>query len=390
MVKTAIAQDKEMVACRLCSATDDIHVILRQKNAPRNIQRLLSKNEIADDAGRPLVVYECRSCGLVQIAAGLSGEYYDDYLMTVSHSTTMVAYQEDQARNFIGRFGLAGKPVIEIGCGDGHYLSLLARAGARAAGIEPSAAFRRAAEHLGLPIYEGYVTRGRVIEGGPFAGFAARQVLEHVGDIRDFLIGIRRNMLPGAVGLVEVPRLEKAVRDARFYDFFADHLNYFSERTLRAALEITGYEVLETLSGMNEEFNIALVRVPVGADFSVLAGAAQKTAGQIQSFIARHHNAGRRVAVWGAGGKGLTSMAEINVSGIAYVVDSDIHKQGAYTPVTHLLVRPPSALSEDLVEGVILTALAYKDEIISQLRRDLGFRGEIAVLSADLEILPAI
>ncbi|WP_163540404.1 methyltransferase domain-containing protein, partial [Klebsiella pneumoniae] len=77
----------------------------------------------------------------------------------------------------------------------------------------------------------GYVTADRRLADGPFDGFVTRQVLEHVPDINDFLIGIRRNLKPGAYGLIEVPSLEKALEDRRFYDFFPDHLNYFSLET---------------------------------------------------------------------------------------------------------------------------------------------------------------
>jgi hypothetical protein len=65
-------------------------------------------------------------------------------------------------------------------------------------------------------------------------------VLEYILDVIGFLLAIRESLKPGATGLVQVPSLEQ--EGARFYDFFPDHLNYFSARTLRLALERTSYD----------------------------------------------------------------------------------------------------------------------------------------------------
>ena len=96
---------------------------------------------------------------------------------------------------------------------------------------------------------------------------------------------------------------------------------------------------------------------------------------------------GRRVAAWGSGAKGLTSLAEAGGEGIRYVVDSDPYKQGRLTPVTHLPVVAPQQLVDEPVDVVLLTALAYRDEVIAELRGPLGFEGTIAVLGSPLELL---
>jgi hypothetical protein len=42
------------------------------------------------------------------------------------------------------------------------------------------------------------------------------------------------------------------------------------------------------------------------------------------------------------------------------------------------------------VDLMVLTALAYRDEIIAELRGRLGFRGTIAVLGTPLELLEGV
>lgn len=371
--------------CKLCRSAALKQVLMLAK-APRTISRLLRPEELAQDHGVDLRVFQCGSCGFVQLIQTLQDDYYDDYLMTATHSTTMQTYQREQVADFVGRFGLQGRRVVEIGCGDGHYLSLLTEAGAEVVGVEPSSPFRLRALERGLRVHAGYVTEAEPAPEGPFEAVVARQVLEHVPDPLDFLLGVRASLADGGVGLIEVPSLEQAYEQCRFYDFFADHLNYFSARTLRYALERCGFDVVETSRGMNGEFNVALVRAAERFDFQRLRQTIDTLAADITAFRDGIQAAGGRIAVWGAGGKGLASMAALGVEGFAYLVDSDPLKIGAFTPVTHLPIVPPSRLRDDPVEAVVVTALAYRDEILRQIREELGFRGPIAFLGPRLDV----
>ena len=244
--------------CRLCQQTS-LFKVLTFNNAPKNVQRLFSKADVHVDKPVDFDVFECRSCGFVQIPPLLDDDYYDDYMMVSTHSQQIQDYQKRQSTDFINRFDLQGVKVLEIGCGDGSYLDHLKKAGCDPTGIEPSATSRLIALGRGHTVLDGYITRKRVLDGGPYCGFVTRQVLEHVPDIHDFLAGINANLEVGAVGLVEVPSLEKALQDRRYYDFFPDHVNYFSSRTLRIALELNGFEVVDVVHDMFDEYITATV-----------------------------------------------------------------------------------------------------------------------------------
>lgn len=372
--------------CRLCHS-NRLSRCLTLNNAPRSIQRLLTEDQLGSDSAITLSVYQCKECGLVQLAETLESDYYEEYVMTVSHSPQMRAFQRSQAFDFVSKFDLVGKPVIEIGCGDGSYLQYLHEARAIPYAIEPSQPFRQMAQARSFQILEGYVGRQQPVPGAPYDAFVTRQVLEHVPDPNDFLQGIRQVLGSTGVGLVEVPSLEQALEGGRFYDFFPDHLSYFSSLTLCHALERNGFEVLEVSRGMNGEYNVALVRKAPEHDFITLQRTLDVITQDLRTFVETHHLQGRRVAVWGAGGKGVTVLAVAQVRGIAYVVDSDPHKQGRFTPVSHLPIFAPQKLLLDPVDAVIVTALAYRDEILTELREALGFRGTIAILGQRLQIV---
>lgn len=376
-------------ACRLCAHTE-LSVPLVLGKSPRNIQRLFRPETISQDRSVELCVRQCEKCGFVQLDPLLENEYYDDYLMGAPHSAQMQTYQQRQANQFVRDFGLAGKSIKEIGSGDGSYLGHLRAAGCEATGIEPSAKSRAIAIAAGHRVEEGYVTADRRLEAAPYDAFVTRQVLEHVPDIHGFLTGIRRNLKPGAAGLVEVPSLEKALADRRFYDFFPDHVNYFSSRTLRLALEMNGFEVLKVRHDMFDEYIVAYVRRFEHPSLDEIAATVHSLGDELRRYVADCHAKGRKVAIWGAGGKGLSVMASAGIADVDLLVDSDPVKQGLVAPVTHLRVESPDALARHGIDAVIVTAMAYKNEILRNLRDDLGFRGEIAVLGHRLEqVAPA-
>lgn len=375
--------------CRLCGN----HRLSMQfviDRAPSNISRLLRANEITNDKPIELTVYQCDSCGMVQLADILESDFYEDYVMTVSHSQQMADYQRTQAAHFVDHFNLVGKSVLEVGCGDGFYLTHLADLKMNVAGIEPSKSFRALAKERGIRCYAGYATQESPPPGGPYQAFVTRQVFEHVPNPRDFLLGIRASLTPDAVGLIEVPSLEQALEHDRFYDFFPDHLNYYCERTLRFAIESCGYDVETIERGMNGEYWVAYVRNAAPQNVSKFGEVIRRVTGQIRDVCDSAAEEGKRVAVWGAGAKGITALAASGKINADYVIDSDPHKEGLHMPVSHLPIFAPNRLQEQPVDMVILTALAYRNEIIAQLRENLNYTGEIAVLGPNIEIIPAI
>ncbi len=371
-------------SCRLC-AHGEAEVTLTIGRAPRNIQNLLRKEDLERDNAIKLEVRTCRRCGFVQIPPVLDDTYYDDYLMATTHSVQMQSYQQKQAADFVQRFELVGKKVLEAGCGDGNFLNHLKDAGAVVYGVEPSQRFREIALDRQHSVEEGYVTAERALRDGPFDGFVTRQVLEHVPEIHGFLTGIRRNLCDGAFGLIEVPSLEKALQDHRYYDFFTDHVNYFSLDTLRLALTLNGFEVLDAYQDMFDEYNVALVRAVNPPSLDGIQRTSSDLADDLRRFVLDQHEDGKKVAVWGAGGKGLSVLASAGIDDLDLLIDSDPHKHGRYTPVSHVLVQEPTPQSIREVDAIIITAMAYRNEIEAMLRGRYGFEGTIAVLGHRLE-----
>jgi len=367
--------------CRIC-AYSELTPCLHYTTSPRNIERLLEKQALAADSSVELRAVVCARCGHVQLPVTLADDYYDEYLMSHSHAPKMQRFQRQQAATFLEHFGLKEPRAFEAGCGDGQFSLILRELGCKVLANEPSAKARRACEEKGLDVVAGFVGRGAYPElAGGFDMVVARQVLEHVPDPCDFLTGLRELLKPGGVGLIEVPALEQALEHDRFFDFFPDHLSYFSADALIHACQRNRLRVERVQRAMDGEYNEVWMRRIESPSLVSIQAAADSIASTFQSFFAQETAKGRSVAVWGAGAKGVLTLALVDVSPVRYLVDMDPVKHTRFTPVSHLEVFPPDILKTRPVDTVLITALAYKDEIIRDLRENIGFQGHIACLS---------
>lgn len=150
----------------------------------------------------------------------------------------------------------AGDRVLDLGCGDGSFAAALAGAGAdvtaadvsgealrRARDRAPSARAVRLAEDAPLPFAE-----------DAFDLVWAGETLEHVADVAGLLAELRRVLAWGGALIVTTPNTSRvgvafdALRGRpleRRLDPRADHLRFFTARTLSAVLRDAGFAQVE-------------------------------------------------------------------------------------------------------------------------------------------------
>jgi SAM-dependent methyltransferase len=388
-------------SCRLCGEYS-LHKIIETDCAPASVERLLTRPELCNDGPVSLRVFQCRHCDLAQLIDIMPDDYYEDYEMAVSFSPRYVTYLRELSDYFTSITGLRSGRIAEIGCGDGTFMGVLQEQKFTVTGVEPSDRFREKAVANGFAVHKRYISADTTVPGAPYDAIVSRQVLEHVADINGFLSGLKKSLAPGGFALVEVPSLEIAVSNGRFYDFFPDHVNYFSQAALCSALEFHGFQVLDVRQTFQGEFNTIVARLEVDklslnstpwlgqqSELGSIVLAIEGINDLLDNFFAKCRREKLRVAVWGSGGKGVSALAVAGISaenGPAYVVDSDSRKQALYMPVSHFKVYPPERLNYDPVDVVLVTALAHIDEIIEVLRNELQFGGEILALGTTLEV----
>ncbi len=101
-----------------------------------------------------------------------------------------------------------GQRVLEIGCGDGLFLSMLKQAGHSATGLEINGEAIRAGTAAGLDIRHATVEQFAAACSKPFDVVCGFQVLEHVTDPRSFIDSALRCLRDDGLAIFAVPNGE--------------------------------------------------------------------------------------------------------------------------------------------------------------------------------------
>lgn len=373
--------------CRVCHGALYTEPLLSYTGMPAAAQNFPDASTIALDTAHDLDVYQCASCGLVQLTNS-PVPYYKDVIRAVAFSEEMRDFRLNQLKHWAEKYDLTHRKVIEIGCGHGEYLSLLNTVGVDAYGIEHAEEAVAACQQVKLQVYQGYFGDYQQKKmSTKFDGFMCLNFMEHWPDPNASLSEISDRLTDQAIGLVEVPNFDMILEKGLFSEFISDHLFYFTQATFNFILQKNGFEVLECKPVWHDYILSAVVRKRTKTDLSYLNSFRVDLTTQVNQFVNQFQP--KQVAIWGAGHQALAiiSLAKL-ADKIAYVVDSATFKQGKLTPASHLPIVAPSTLNERPVNAIIVMAASYSDEVSQMIRSTFGNKMLIAVLrDHDLEVL---
>jgi SAM-dependent methyltransferase len=200
----------------------------------------------------------CAACGFVfnpdfDPALAAIGARYESSQSASAHFS---AFARSLATEWIERYGLHERTVLEVGCGSGDFLRQLRRSGVGAAvGIDPLADTAAATDGVSF-IADVFDERHAGLDA---AALVCRHTLEHVQDVSVFLHHIRRwtQGRRDRPVLFELPAAERIFAERAFWDVYYEHCNYFTAATLRRALELAGFEVLRITHAYDDQYLIA-------------------------------------------------------------------------------------------------------------------------------------
>lgn len=378
-----------MKKCIVCEGGFFKNPLMTLPDMPASAQDIPDKDRVASDRGITLSLVQCRECGLVQFDT-TPVAYYRDVIRAGGGTKTMVELRRGQYAEFIERFDLKGKRIVEVGCGQGEFLQVLGEFDVVSVGLEHSAALVQKAADKGLTVHQGFVEDAdSCIPGAPYDAFVQFNFLEHQPHPNDMLRGIWANLTEGGVGLVTVPSFEYILRYDGFYELIRDHLAYYDEQTLRFLFEKNGFEVVrcqtvnrDTLAVMVQKRRA--VSVPKFTEsYAALKEQFGKYLGDRKSISTGEKRRGG-VAVWGASHQAFTLLATLGIGGqIEYIIDSAPFKQNRYAPASHVPIVAPDHWFEQPVGSIIIVAPGYTDEIAAIIRQRFDPQIEIWTLRSD-------
>lgn len=343
----------------------------------------------------------CHACGFMSNLAfdGALTEYSARYEETQSFSETFNAFHRQLAERLIKRYDLHGKDVLEIGCGKGEFLALLADLGRnRGVGFDPGYREERTPDALSgrLRFVKDFYSEKYSDYQADFV--CCKMTLEHIHAASQFVSTVRRAIGEryDTVVFFQIPDATRIVRDCAFEDIYYEHCSYFSAGSLARLFRRNGFDVLNLETEYAGQYLTIEARPAGGTPAAPLSreddlgGLARhisefpaKCWTRVEEWRRRIHEAqgrGRKIVLWGSGSKGVSFLTTLGVGdGIDYAVDINPHRQGYFMPTTGQRIVAPAFLDEYRPDVVVIMNAIYRDEIARELDRR-ALRPEILAL----------
>jgi len=379
-------------ACPVC-ATASTTTIAHLTDAPVFCNVLLPNAvEAAAAPVGEITLAACSSCGHVFNSTFNEEliDYSPEYENSLHFSPTFQTYATDLAQMLVDTYGIRGRQVVELGCGKGDFLAMLAAAGDNEAiGFDPS--YDGAVDHhVGAGsvrvVSDTYQAAGNDLQP---ALVVSRHVLEHLTDPSMLIAGLRQWRGSDPVVYLEVPDADHMIENRAYWDVIYEHPSYFTGQSLSRLCIDNDLAPIRLDSSFGGQYLSITARLGDQSRFDVRPAAPTESFGAgleaaIDSWADRLDQlaaAGQKAAIWGAGSKGVSFAALVPGadSTVSLAIDLNPRKAGRYMPVSAVPVTAPH--DPRVMEAAVVLVMnpIYEEEICSSLK-EMGSRANVEVV----------
>jgi len=266
--------------------------------------------------------------------------------------------------------------------------------------VEPTQGTAEIAKSKGINIIQDFFSENlakemRVVNGAADL-IIANNVLAHVPNINDFVVGIKELLKEGGIASFEFPHLLNLLQENQFDTVYHEHFSYLSVVAINNifssnGLKITRIEELRTHGGslrvmaQRLSFDEAKVEPSVQKfiDLEINAGLTsidsylkfQDKAIEIKNefvkFLITAYGQNKKVVAYGAAAKGntLINFAGIRPDLISFVIDRSEFKIGKWMPGSRIPILEEKWIDSVRPDYILILPWNIKKEVMSQLSR---------------------
>ena len=407
------------ICCRFCGNKLN-HDFINLGLSPLS-NSFLKKEELnKNERYYPLDVKICEKCYLVQLTEYENPKnIFQNYAYFSSYSKSWLEHAKNFVQQSTNRLQLTKKSlVIEIASNDGYLLQYFQEKKINILGIEPATNVADTAIQKGIPTLKKFF--GKEVATKLFNEkkqadlIIANNVLAHVPDLNDFILGLKILLKPTGMITIEVPHLMKLIQENQFDTIYHEHFSYFSLFTLQKIfkfhdLKIIDVEELSTHGGSlrlfiahyeNQTQNIQktveeLIKkeIEFGINNIECLKKFSKKVNEIRinicEFFEKMKQSNKKIIGYGAPAKAntLLNFCSIGTDFINFTVDANPHKQGLFLPGTHIPIKNPESIKNFKPDFVIILPWNLKDEITEQFEYIKNWGGKFVILIPEIKIL---
>ena len=230
---------------------------------------------------------------------------------------------------------------------------------------------------------------------GPASVIVTTNTFNHIGDLHNFMAGVKRWLADDGIFVIEVPWAKDLLDRNEFDTIYHEHVSEFSLLSLVKLgaffdLVVVDVDRLGVHGGSMRVYMKPAAAVTSMAPIVPEMLAEEREAGMLseetyQEFSARIDKVGTdleamladcsakglKIAGYGAPAKGntLLNFFKIGPDTLDYLVDRNTLKQGFYSPGMKIPIRSPEALVDERPDVLLVLAWNFFDEIRLQQKR---------------------
>jgi hypothetical protein len=407
MEASRVTERNGQPTCRFCATPLRLTVVDLGMSPP--CQSFLPADRIRQmEAFYPLHAFACERCFLVQLEEFVPPkDIFSDYAYYSAYSTSWVEHAREYVEMIRARLELGPDDfVVELASNDGYLLQHFVGSGIPILGIDPAANVAEDAAGRGVPTlvaFFGTETAERLArDGKPASLVIGNNVLAQVPDLNDFVAGVRTLLRDDGTATFEFPHLLHLLDRLEYDTIYHEHFSYFSFATIVEILRTHGLDVYDVEELGTHGGSLRVYAQPSGAPhetreavpgllrreqdeglrsperYSRFAEEVKESKRALLDLLIRLRREGKQVVGYGAPGKGntLLNYCGIRTDLLDYTVDRNPHRQGLFTPGTHIPIFPPERIAETRPDYIVVLPWNLIDEISAQLEyvREWGAR----------------
>jgi len=413
-------QTTKLASCRFCGTP--LHFTFVDLGMSPLCESFLSSDQLNQmEPFYPLHVFVCEKCFLVQLEEYVSPEdIFTEYAYFSSYADSWLQHVSNYTDLVTDRFSLDKSSfVVEVASNDGYLLQYFVKKGIPVLGIEPAKNVAKVAVEKGVPTlteFFGVELAKQMRDDGKNADLiAGNNVLAQVPDINDFVGGLKILLKPDGVITIEFPHLLRLMEENQFDTIYHEHFSYFSFITAEKIFEAHGLTLfdvdeLPTHGGSlriygrhTENEGLAITNraremhnreVQAGfmkmEHYSAFGEQVKETKRKLLDFLITAKREGKRIAGYGAPGKGntLLNYCGIREDFLEYTVDRNPYKLGKYLPGTHIPIHAVEEIDKTKPDYIFILPWNFKDEIMQQMAHIRTWGGQFIVPIPEVRIYP--
>ncbi len=362
-----------MQQCGLCK-NENLTRVIDLGNTPIAHEFSSTKEQAMSRHKYPMSLLVCDNCGMGQLDKIIDPKVlYSDYNFCFSTWKNQPHIEDECLRL---KRHLTQGTIVEVGCNDGLFLTELSQFGDYVCiGVEPNKISSSTAKDKGFEVINKFFDAAVDCElaNRDIDAVFARQVMEHIPNVDDFLISVNKLLKVGGLIGIEVPNTNIALTTGDVSCLWEEHVNPFTPFSLKVALEGFGFKVIEeTTYQFSGEAVFMLAKKETNVDSFSLSQSQnislyKKYSAKVKEYqktlfakIAFYKKQGYEVVLYGSGCRSSMIVHGLGLyEYIDHIVDDQAEKQGLYMSATRLAVK---GLLDLALSGKYLFILSVNNE----------------------------